>query len=140
MFQHPTKVYEQAKLRYLRTSSLWRQAVRKWRHEIQATLASRRDAAAVAAMEAQRKQHEADAQRRLAWVDQALQQQHKLGNMTCPVCCKDAGECACLSTSLEHHLPCLLQGCWLVCVRGLTGGKAYRCSSRVWCLHADQSA
>ena len=81
----------QAKLRYLRTSSLWRQAVRKWRHGIQATLASRRDDAAVAAMEAQRKQHEADAQRRLAWVDQALQQQHKLGDTTCPVCRKDTG-------------------------------------------------
>lgn len=82
---------EQAKLKFLRTSNLWRQAVRRWRHQVQATLASRRDAAAVAAMEAQRRQHEADAQRRLAWVDEALLQR-TLVDTTCPVCDKDAGQ------------------------------------------------
>lgn len=80
----------QAKLRWLRTSNVWRQAVRRWRGEIQSSLAGRRAAAAMAAMEAQRKQYEADAQRRLAWVEQAMQQGF-VTDTSCPVCPKSPG-------------------------------------------------
>lgn len=42
------------------------------------------------AMEERRKRYQADAQQRLAWVDEGLAQR-VVEDSTCPVCCADAG-------------------------------------------------
>jgi len=47
-------------------------------------------AAALAQMEERRKQHQADAQQRLAWVDEGLNQR-LIEDNNCPVCCANAG-------------------------------------------------
>ena len=80
----------QAKMRWLRTSRLWRNIFQKWTARAREQLALRREAAAVVAMEERRKQYQADAQQRLAWVDEGLAQ-GILDGSTCPVCCAAAG-------------------------------------------------
>lgn len=81
----------QAKMRWLRSSQLWRTIFRKWMSRAREQLQLRREALAVVAMEERRKRYQADAQQRLAWVDEGLAQ-WLVEDSTCPVCCADAGE------------------------------------------------
>ena len=79
--------------------------MRRWQTEVAERLRLRKEAvqeaAAVAAMEEKRKQYQADAQQRLAWVDQGLA--GSLQDNTCPVCCADAGGQSCPHAA-AHHL------------------------------------
>ena len=77
-------------MRWLRTSRLWRNIFQKWTVRAREQLALRRESAAVVAMEERRKRYQADAQQRLAWVDEGLAQRI-VEDSTCPVCCADAG-------------------------------------------------
>ena len=77
-------------MRWLRTSQLWRNIFQKWTARAREQLALRQEAAAVVAMEERRKRYQADAQQRLAWVDEGLAQR-VVEDSTCPVCCGDAG-------------------------------------------------
>ena len=78
-------------MRFLRTSQLWRSLFQRWVGRARERLRLRREALAVVAMEERRKRYQADAQQRLAWVDEGLAQQVVEGS-TCPVCCADAGQ------------------------------------------------
>lgn len=77
-------------MRWLRTSRLWRDIFQKWTARAREQLRLRREAAAVVAMEERRKRYQADAQQRLAWVDEGLAQR-VVEDSTCPVCSADAG-------------------------------------------------
>ena len=86
-------------MRWLRASRLWRTIFNKWTARAREQLRVRREAAAVVAMEERRKRYQADAQQRLAWVEEGLAQR-VVEDSTCPVCCADAGglpiSCPCL--------------------------------------------
>ena len=78
-------------MRWFRASRLWRDIFRRWTARAREQLRLRRDAAAVVAMEERRKRYQADAQQRLAWVDEGLAQQG-IVDSTCTVCSADAGQ------------------------------------------------
>jgi hypothetical protein len=88
----------QAKIRWLRASRLWREKFHSWTLSIQAKKRLQKEAEAVAALEERRKQYQANAQQRLAWVEEGLSQR-LIEDSTCPVCCPDAG---------QLHQPCCL--------------------------------
>lgn len=103
---HMVVCIAQAKMRYLRTSRLWRNLFQKWVGRAREQLRLRREALAVVAMEKRRKRYQADAQQRLAWVDEGLAQH--IEDHTCPVCCADAGQqnymrCSCHLNLLKRH-------------------------------------
>lgn len=77
-------------MRWLRISRLWRHIFNKWVERARKQLQVRQEAAAVVAMEERRKRYQADAQQRLAWVEEGLAQP-LVEDSTCPVCCPDAG-------------------------------------------------
>ncbi len=84
----------QGKIRWLRISRVCQGNVKRWKAKIGERWRLRREAvekaAALAQMEERRKQHQADAQQRLAWVDEGLNQR-LIEDNNCPVCCANAG-------------------------------------------------
>ena len=81
----------QAKIRWLRASRLWRETSHSWTLSIRAKKQLQKEAEAVAALEERRKQYQANAQQRLAWVEEGLSQR-LMEDSTCPVCRSDAGQ------------------------------------------------
>ena len=84
----------QGKIRWLRISRVCQGNVRRWKAEIGEQWRLQREAvekaAALALMEERRKQYQADAQQRLAWVEEGLKQR-LIEDNSCPVCCANAG-------------------------------------------------
>lgn len=82
-------------MKWLRISRLCQGNVRRWKAEIGERWRLQREAvekaAALADMEEKRRQYQADAQQRLAWVEEGLAQR-LIEDNTCPVCCKDVGQ------------------------------------------------
>ncbi|KAL0040884.1 hypothetical protein WJX79_008605 [Trebouxia sp. C0005] len=84
----------EGKIRWLRISRVCQGNVKRWKAEIGEQWRLQREAvekaAALAQMEERRKQYQADAQQRLAWVEEGLKQRFIEDN-SCPVCCANAG-------------------------------------------------
>ncbi|KAL3152107.1 hypothetical protein ABBQ32_001211 [Trebouxia sp. C0010 RCD-2024] len=100
MYRHRQLV--KAKMQWLRASRLWRTIFNKWTARAREQLRVRREAAAVVAMEERRKRYQADAQQRLAWVEEGLAQP-VVEDSTCPICCVDAGKKAAIKAAAEKH-------------------------------------
>lgn len=81
----------QAKIRWLRASRLWREKFHSWTLSMRAKKRLQKETEAVAALEERRKQYQANAQQRLAWVEEGLSQR-LTEDSTCPVCRSDAGQ------------------------------------------------
>ncbi|DBA81849.1 TPA: hypothetical protein ACH3X1_007568 [Trebouxia sp. C0004] len=93
-----------AKIRWLRASRLWREKFHSWILSIRAKRRVQKEAEAVAALEERRKQYQANAQQRLAWVEEGLSQR-LIEDSTCPVCRSHAGKkAAAAKTAAERRL------------------------------------
>lgn len=87
-----------AKIRWLRASRLWREKFHSWTLSMRAKKRLQKETEAVAALEERRKQYQANAQQRLAWVEEGLSQR-LTEDSTCPVCRSDAGKKAAAAKS-----------------------------------------
>ncbi len=130
----------QAKIRWLRASRLWREKFHRWMLSIRAKKRLQKEAEAVAVLEERRKQYQANAQQRLAWVEEGLSQR-LVEDSTCPVCRSDAGQLhqpCCLAHMILLLSACSNSAC--TCLSAAQFVRSLRCRHGIIVSHADKSS